>query len=181
MALLSFMVKLICPWNHLSGFHLKGKTHWNGKAKGNCLMVHFLTLSVRHLRQFHPLESWEDTTLLIGPNRPIRPALGYASLLTGGNEQAATPITLEMSGMSSVQNESIWPVNWPNGLYCVRHLSFHSTGHPESLHTTLTCTRRALGAESGQGLCQECLSKQTPFTPDLYRCADHDARDLNAS
>lgn len=28
------------------------------------------------------------------------------------------------------------------------------------MHTTLTCTRRALGAESGQGLCQECLSKQ---------------------
>lgn len=73
------------------------------------------------------------------------------------------------------------PVNWPNGLYCVRYHFFNSTGHPESLHTTLTCTLRALVAESGQGLCQECLSKQTLFTPDLYRCADRGARDLNAS
>lgn len=43
-----------------------------------------------------------------------------------------------------------------------------SVGHLESTHTTLTCTPHALGGESGQGLCQECLSKQMVFSPDLY-------------
>lgn len=58
----------------------------------------------KDLNQFHP--SWIlRRHNLINWAKQTSPALGYSSIWTGGNEQAATPITLEMSGMSSVQNQ----------------------------------------------------------------------------
>lgn len=129
------------------------------------------TLSVthkkkKHLNQFHPLKFWRDTTSLIGPNRPVQP---WVMRRSKQQETSKLQLPLHWKCLVCPERVLLLPLNRPNGLYCVRHLSFHSTGHPESLHTTLTCT---LGAESGQGLCQECLSKQMLFTPDLYRCMD---------